>query len=190
MLDWIQNLMDSLGYVGIVLLMFLENIFPPLPSELVMLAAGFAAARGDLHMVGVVLAGTLGSVLGAPPLYWLGIAVGEERLTRWADRWGRWLTVSGDEVRRADAWFDRFGHRIVLFARVVPGVRSLISIPAGISGMPLPKFLLYTALGTAVWSGVMAGLGHALGDHYEQVEHSMGPVGAVVLRRHRARARG
>ncbi len=181
MLDWIQNLMDSMGYAGIVLLMFLENIFPPLPSELVMPAAGFAAARGDLNLIGVVLAGTLGSVLGALPLYWLGHAVGEDRLARWADRWGKWLTVSGDEVRRADDWFDRFGHRIVLFARVVPGVRSLISIPAGISEMPILKFVLYTTLGTAVWSTIMAMLGHTLGDHYEQVERWVGPVGAVIL---------
>ena len=106
MLDWLQHLMQSLGYVGIVLLMFLENVFPPLPSELIMPLAGFAASRGELDIALVIVAGTLGSVLGALPLYYLGKLVGEARLAAWADRYGKWLTLSGNEIRGADAWFD------------------------------------------------------------------------------------
>ncbi|PYE48698.1 DedA family protein [Deinococcus yavapaiensis] len=181
MVEWIQHLMSSLGYAGIVVLMFLENVFPPLPSELIMPLAGFTAADGDLSIVGVIVAGTLGSVLGSLPLYLLGHAVGEERLASWADKYGKWLTVSGKEIRGADEWFDRHGHRAVLFGRLVPGLRSLLSIPAGISGMPLGKFLIYTSLGTATWSTLLATAGFLLGDNYEQVERWVGPVGTIVL---------
>ena len=101
MVDWVQNLMDSLGYLGIVLLMVLENLFPPIPSELIMPSAGFAASRGKLNLPLVVAAGTLGSVLGTLPLYYVGRAFNEERLVTWADRHGKWLTVSGKDIRRA-----------------------------------------------------------------------------------------
>ncbi|ADV67491.1 DedA family protein [Deinococcus maricopensis] len=181
MLDWIQHLMQSMGYIGIALLMCLENVFPPIPSELIMPLAGFTASRGDLTFVGVVIAGTVGSVLGALPLYYIGKVVGEERLVKWADKYGAWLTVSGDEIRKADDWFDRHGHKMVLFVRLVPGVRSLISIPAGISGMPLPKFLLYTSIGTALWSTLLASLGLLLGEHYERVEQYLGPATYLIL---------
>lgn len=140
MLEWVQNTMSSLGYPGIALLMFIENIFPPIPSELIMPLAGFTAVRGDLSFVGVVLAGALGSLLGQLPLYYLGRWVGEDKLVAWADRYGKWLTVSGKDIRRADDWFDKHGHKTVFFARLVPGVRSLISIPAGLSEMHLPTF--------------------------------------------------
>lgn len=181
MVAWIEQLMSSLGYLGIVALMFLENVFPPIPSELIMPLAGFTAARGDLSLVGVILAGTLGSVLGALPLYLLGHAVGEDRLAAWADKYGKWLTVRGKEIRQADDWFDRHGHRAVLFGRLIPGIRSLLSIPAGISGMPLGKFLIYTSLGTATWSTLLATAGYLLGDNYEEVEHWVGPAGTVIL---------
>ena len=181
MIEWIKNLMESLGYIGIVCLMFLENIFPPLPSEVIMPLAGFTAAQGDLSFIGVVLAGTLGSVIGALPLYYLGRIVGEDRLKQWADRYGKWLTVSGKEIERADAWFDRHGHKAVFIGRLVPGVRSLISIPAGISGMNLAQFLLYSAAGALIWTAILAFLGRLLGQNYERVNTYLGPVTYVVL---------
>ena len=161
--------------------MFLENVFPPIPSELVMPLAGFTSSEGGLSLWGVVAAGTAGSVLGAVPLYYLGRVFGEERLAAWADRHGKWLALSGRDVRNADAWFDRHGSRVVLFARLVPGVRSLISIPAGMSNMNMVKFLLYTALGTGVWAGLLAYLGRLLGNNYERVGTYLGPVSYVVL---------
>ncbi len=173
--------MESLGYVGIVALMFLENIFPPIPSELIMPLAGFTSAQGKLTFIGVVLAGMLGSVLGALPLYYLGRLLGEERLKELADRYGRWLTVSSDEIEKADRWFDRHGHKAVFFGRLIPGVRSLISIPAGISGMNLLTFLLYSALGTGIWAAVLAYLGRLLGENYDKVNTYLGPVAYVVL---------
>lgn len=181
MLDWVKNLMNTLGYPGVAFLMFLENVFPPIPSELIMPLAGFTSTQGELTFIGVVLAGTLGSMLGALPLYYLGRLVGEARLIQWADRYGKWLTVSGNEIRKADEWFDRHGHKAVFFCRLVPGIRSLISIPAGISGMNLVQFLLYTLLGSGIWAAVLALLGRILGENYEAVDRYLGPVAYVVV---------
>ena len=150
MAEWILGFMNSLGYPGIVLLMIAENLFPPLPSELILPAAGFAAAQGKLNLMGVVLAGALGSVLGTLPLYYLGRIVNEERLVVWADRYGRWLTLRGKDIRKADDWFDRHGPKAVLFGRMIPGIRSLLSLPAGMSEMPLPSFLIYSAIGSGL----------------------------------------
>ena len=154
---------------------------PPIPSELILPASGYAAARGGLTLWGVIVAATVGSVLGALPLYYLGYWVGQERLVAWFDRHGKWLTVSGQDIERSVAWFERHGYKAVLLARVVPGVRSLISIPAGISNMNLPLFLLYSALGSSVWTFVLAYLGFKLGENYEQVEKFMGPISKYVV---------
>ncbi|GGL84704.1 alkaline phosphatase [Deinococcus aerolatus] len=181
MVDWIQNLMSSLGYLGIVLLMVLENVFPPIPSELILPLAGFAASRGDLSVVGVVLAGTLGSVVGTLPLYFIGRVFSEERLVAWADRHGRWLALSGQDIRKPDDWFDRHGPKAVLFGRMVPGIRSLLSLPAGMSEMALPTFLLYSAIGSALWASLLTGAGYLLGDHYERVGEYLGPASTVIV---------
>lgn len=181
MADWVQNLMDSLGYLGILLLMIVENLFPPIPSELIMPSAGFAASRGDLNLLLVIAVGTLGSVLGTLPLYYLGRAFGEERLVQWADRYGHWLTLRGEDIRRADDWFDRYGAGAVLFGRLVPGIRSLLSLPAGMSEMPLPTFLLYSTIGSGLWAGALAGAGFLLGENYDQVEQYLGPASKVIL---------
>ncbi len=181
MVEWIQNLMDSLGYFGILLLMILENVFPPIPSEVILPSAGFAASRGDLNVVGVVLMGTLGSVLGTLPLYYIGRVFSEDRLVEWADRHGRWLALSGKDIHRADDWFDRHGAGAVLFGRMVPGVRSLLSLPAGMSEMPLPKFLLYSAIGSALWSSLLTGAGYLLGENYDRVEAYVGPASTVIV---------
>ena len=181
MLDWIKSTMDSLGYTGLVFLMFLENIFPPIPSEVVMPLAGFMTEQGELSFIGVVIAGMLGSVLGALPFYYLGKYVGLEPLRRWADRHGKWLTFSAKDVDRADAWFDTHGNKAVFFCRFVPGVRTLISVPAGFSGMPLIPFLLYTALGTGLWAALLAYLGKLLGENYDRVQNYIGPISYVVI---------
>lgn len=181
MADWVQGLMDSMGYLGILLLMILENLFPPIPSELIMPSAGFAAARGDLSLPLVILMGVLGSVIGTLPLYYIGRAFGEERLVAWADRHGKWLTLSGQDIRRADDWFDRHGAKAVLFGRLVPGIRSLLSLPAGMSEMPMPKFLIYSAIGSGLWSTALAYAGYVLGENYDRVEQYISPVSKIVL---------
>jgi len=179
--EWILQVMSELGYVGIVLLMFLENVFPPIPSELIMPAAGFAAARGELSLVGVIAAGSLGSVLGAIVLYGLGRMLHEQRLIALTDRYGKWLLVSSDDIRKADDWFDRHGNKIVFFGRLIPAIRSLLSIPAGMSGMPFGQFLLYTSLGTTLWSGLLALAGYQLGNNYEAIEVWIAPVSKAVV---------
>lgn len=181
MADWVQNLMDSLGYLGILLLMIVENLFPPIPSELIMPSAGFAAARGDMSLPLVIAVGTLGSVVGTLPLYYVGRAFGEERLVEWADKHGKWLTLRGDDIRKADDWFDRHGTKAVLFGRMVPGIRSLLSLPAGMSEMPMPKFLLYSAIGSGLWATALAGAGYLLGENYDQVEQYVGPASRIIL---------
>ena len=167
--DWITQFVSELGYVGLALLTLLENLFPPLPSEIILPLGGFLAARGRLALGGVILAGTVGSVLGALVLYALGRQVSRERLLEWAERHGGWLLLAPGDVEHAFDWFDRHGTKAVFLARLVPGVRSLISIPAGMCGMHLLPFVIYTALGTALWSGALAYAGMLLGAQYQQV---------------------
>lgn len=181
MTEWIKNVMNTLGYPGIALLMLLENVFPPIPSELIMPLAGFTAKQGQLSLIGVVIAGMIGSVVGALPLYYLGKLVGEERLKDLADRYGRWLRISGKDIEKSERWFDEHGAKAVLFCRLVPGVRSLISIPAGIADMNLVPFLLFTALGSGVWAGILAYSGYLLAENYELVGRYLGPATYVVL---------
>ncbi len=172
--------METLGYAGVAFLMFLENVFPPIPSELIMPLAGFSAARGEMTLWGVIVAGSVGSVLGQYPLYYLGRAVGPERLHRWADRHGKWLTVSGKDIEKAREWLNRRGPIAVLLCRLVPGVRSLISIPAGMSKMSLWVFTAYSTVGILVWSALLAWLGSLLGDNYEKIEAWLGPIGTWI----------
>lgn len=181
MLDWISNLMNSAGYGAIVFLMFIENVFPPIPSEVIMPMAGFTVTQGQMIFIGVVIAGTLGSVLGALPLYYAGKWVGQERLQSWADRHYRWLTVSSQDLARSKRWFDRHGGKAVFLCRLVPGIRSLISIPAGINNMNMGSFLFYTTLGTGTWSTLLAYAGLKLGENYDKVDRYIGPVSYVVL---------
>jgi membrane protein DedA with SNARE-associated domain len=181
MAQWVMRMMHSAGNPAIALLMFIENVFPPIPSELIMPLAGYMVAQGKLTLLGVIVAGTIGSVLGALPLYYVGRRVGEKRLKELADRHGRWVTVSGDEIEKAKRWFDRHGGLAVFFCRLIPGVRSLISIPAGIAEMSLPGFLAYTTVGSAIWVALLAWLGHLLGANFKQVEKYLDPASWVVL---------
>jgi membrane protein DedA with SNARE-associated domain len=181
MFDWITQLVESTGYAGIAFLMLLENVFPPIPSELIMPLAGFSASRGQLSIVGVIIAGTVGSVLGALFWYYVGKWVGVERLKTWAGEHGRWFTISPDEVDQASHWFERHAGLAVLIGRLVPAVRSLISVPAGIAGMNLGAFLAYSTLGTGLWAGLLAGAGYVLGGQYEKVEAWLNPVSNVIF---------
>lgn len=179
--EWMQNMMDSMGYLGIFLLMVLENLFPPIPSELIMPSAGFAAARGEMSLAVIVLVGGLASVVGTLPLYYVGRAFGLERCKEWADRHGKWLTVSGDDLQKASDWFNRHGNKAVLMGRMVPGVRSLLSLPAGVARMALPRFLIYSFVGSLLWSALLSGAGYLLGEHYDKVEVWVGPMSKIIL---------
>ena len=181
MFDWIVDLIEKAGYVGIALLMLLENVFPPIPSELIMPLAGFSAANGNLNIVGVIAAGLLGSVAGAFFWFVIGRRIGPERLKRFADRHGQWLTLDPDEVDQARSFFDRHQVTALCFGRLVPTVRTLISVPAGVNCVPTPAFFLWTSLGTGLWTTFLASAGYLLQNQYERVSEWVNPVSNVVV---------
>lgn len=181
MVEWITNTMNSLGYWGIGILMFLENLFPPIPSELIMPLAGFTISQGKMEFAPAVFAGVMGTVIGALPWYYAGKILGEQRLKSLADRYGKWLTISSKDITKATGWFDRHGAIAVFLCRLVPGVRTLISLPAGISHMHLLPFLLYSTIGTTLWVGLLTYAGYVLGDNYELVDEYLAPVSKIVL---------
>lgn len=174
-------MMDQLGYMGIALLMFLENLFPPIPSELIMPLAGFTIARGEMGFVPVVVAGVVGTILGAYPWYYIGKFLSEERLEYLADKYGKWISVSAKDIHKANNWFNRHGGKAVFFCRLVPGVRTLISLPAGINSMPLLPFTLYSTMGATLWVTLLTAAGYKLGDHYDLVDKYLAPVSKIVL---------
>lgn len=181
MIEWITGIVEQTGYLGIALLMLAENVFPPIPSELIMPLAGFIAAQGGLGLPGVILAGAAGSVAGALFWYQIGRWFGLDRLRLLSARHGRWLTVHPDELDRARDLFDRYSGRAVLGGRLIPAVRSLISVPAGVAGMGMPRFLLFSTLGTALWSALLGGAGYVLQTRWSEVASWLGPVGNAVL---------
>ncbi len=183
MSDWIIDVIQRSGYLGVALLMLLENVFPPIPSELVLPFAGYVAASGKLHPVGVLLAAIAGSLLGALPWYWAGRRLGHGGLQRFAQRHGRVLTLHPDDIDHAQDWFRRHGPASVAIGRLVPAVRSVISMPAGVGRMPFVAFLAWSALGTALWSALLLGVGYALQSQYEQAKEAVEWVtrGVVAL---------
>lgn len=181
MFGWITGIMEGLGAAGVALLMFLENLFPPIPSELIMPLAGYLAAGGRLSLAGVIIAGTAGSVAGAVLWYELARRWGEVRFLRLIDRWGPWLTLSREDAGRALTWFRRWGPWAVFLARLVPGVRTLISVPAGLAGMPRGPFLILTVLGSALWVSLLAGAGLVLQAEYHRVATWIDPATTVIL---------
>ena len=182
MAQFIIDVINRLGYVGLLGLMFLENLFPPIPSELIMPFAGMASSRGNgLAFWGVIVAGTLGSVLGAVALYYLGARIGPDRLRVWADKHGHWIGFDPEDLDKSREWFDRHGGATVLFCRLVPGVRSLISIPAGVDKMNFGSVLLYSTIGSAIWTAILAWAGSALGSNYDRIERYLDPVTWGVL---------
>lgn len=181
MATWIFGFLRGGGYAALALLTLVENLFPPIPSELIIPLAGYLAKRGDLALVGVVLASAAGSLLGALPLYYIGRRAGAKRIEDWVRRHGRWAAVSPREVAHAIEWFDRHGSTAVFAGRLVPGVRSLISLPAGLTRMGLARFLFYTAAGSLCWSALLAGAGYALGAAFRTVDRWLDPISWVII---------
>jgi membrane protein DedA with SNARE-associated domain len=179
--DTIVDIVAHSGYVGIFFLMLAENVFPPIPSELIMPLAGFVSADGDLHLALVILAGTAGSVAGALPWYYAGLLFGGDRIKRLARRYGRWMTVAPADIDTASRWFARHGAAVVFFGRLVPAIRTLISIPAGIIRMPMLPFLVYSTIGSLIWTSLLAGTGYLLQSQYTLVEQYVDPASKGVL---------
>ena len=175
--EWVLDLMDRIGGPGIALGIFLENVFPPIPSEVILPLAGFTAAQGRYSIVEAVFWATFGSVAGALLLYGIGAALGIDRLKVIAHRMP---LVDVADIDKADAWFTRHGPKAVFLGRFGPGIRSIISIPAGIDRMPVAKFLGYTTAGSLIWNTLFVWIGFQLGDRYHLVEQYMDPISKVV----------
>lgn len=183
MSEWIITTISDWGYVGIFVLMFVENVFPPIPSELIMPFAGYAAADGRLGFWGVMIAGTAGSLAGTSVWYLAARMLGIERFRRLCNFFGRFATISERDIDMAVDWFSRYGVWAVFFGRLIPAIRTLISVPAGLAAMPVAKFLAISTLGTVLWTGLLVGAGLVLHESYDLVEHWIDPVstGVVVL---------
>ena len=179
--QWVQDVIESLGYLGVALLVIAENLFPPIPSEIVLPFAGFVARRGDGSVVVMVLASTVGSVVGALVLYAIAAAIGPERIHAFVVRFGRWFGVKESDMVRAEQWFDRRSNAAVLVGRCVPLIRSLVSIPAGFRRMRFVPFVVLTAVGSAVWNVTLIGAGAALGDQWDVVGDYVGILQWLVI---------
>lgn len=179
--EWIISIMEQMGYWGIALLMFLDNIFPPIPSEVIMPSAGYTASQGQLHIVGVIVAGCIGSLVAAAVLYWIGYKFNHATIFRFVDRYGKYLFLKSSDVQKSLVWFEKHGHRIVFIGRMVPAVRSLISIPAGMSRMPFWKFMLYSSLGTIIWTTFLAYIGFYFGENQALMHQIFSQVGYIII---------
>jgi membrane protein DedA with SNARE-associated domain len=178
--NWITDIMSQYGYIGIFLLIMLENIFPPIPSEVILTFGGAMTAKTDMTVMGVILISTAGSVAGAVILYGLGKMLDVKRLEKIVDRYGRVLRLTRKDIYKADSWFDKYGIWTVLFCRLIPLIRSLISIPAGMSNMKFGLFLLFTTLGTLIWNTILVTVGAAVGDNWESIVGVMDVYSNIV----------
>ncbi|CDO03176.1 Inner membrane protein YabI [Oceanobacillus picturae] len=178
--NWITNIMEQFGYLGILLMMALENLFPPIPSEIVLPFGGFLTTYTNITVWGVVIAATIGSLLGAVILYWIGTLLDVDRLERIIKRWGRIARIKVEDVHKADAWFDKYGYWTVLIGRMVPVVRSLISIPAGMSNMRFGLFMLFTVIGTLIWNSILITVGVILGESWHDITSFMDLYSDIV----------
>ncbi|MBZ8182373.1 DedA family protein [Oscillatoria salina] len=181
MVEWITNTITTLGYGGIALLMLVENLFPPIPSEVIMPLAGFVVARGEMSFVPVILAGVVGSMIGALPWYYAGKIYSKRRISRLADKYGKWFAISGEDIEKADRWFKKYGRKAVFYGRMVPGIRTVISLPAGINNMNMASFLVYTLLGSSLWVLLLTLSGYILGENYYLVEEYIGYFSLAVV---------
>jgi membrane protein DedA with SNARE-associated domain len=190
----VQDVINQFGYLGVALLVVIENVFPPIPSEIVLPFAGFVAQQGasavnatagaaqsDTTVVGMMIAATVGSVVGALILYFVSAAIGPERLRQFVERFGKWFGVKSSDLVRAEEWFDRRSVVAVLVGRCVPLIRSIVSIPAGFRRMKLTSFVVLTAIGSAVWNIALIGAGAVLGDQWERVGEYVGVFQWLVI---------
>jgi membrane protein DedA with SNARE-associated domain len=171
--NWITEIMEQYGYFGIFLMIALENVFPPIPSEVILTFGGFMTTYSSLTVPGVIAAATLGAIAGAVVLFGIGRLLDVERLERIVEKWGHLLRVRKEDIRKADAWFDKYGYATVLVCRVIPLIRSLISIPAGMAKMNFLLFLFFTTIGTLVWNTVLVTIGAAVGENWGTIVHYM-----------------
>ena len=178
---WVQDVIEQLGYLGVALLVVLENVFPPIPSEIVLPFAGFVAQQGSDSVVLMILVATVGSVIGALIMYWIAAIIGDDRLHAFTRRFGKWVQIREADLTRAEEWFDRHAMSAVLVGRCVPLIRSVVSIPAGFRRMKLIPYIAYTFLGSLVWNIALVGAGAVLGENWERVEPVVATFQWIVI---------
>jgi membrane protein DedA with SNARE-associated domain len=166
---WITGIISDYGYIGVFLIIVLENLFPPIPSELVLSFSGFMTTRTDLTVTGIILSSTTGSVIGAMILFWMGSILDVKRLEKIVDRWGHILRLKQEDIYKADAWFDKYDVWTVFFCRMIPLLRSIISIPAGMANMNFSLFLFLTFIGTLIWNTILVCVGAMLGESWHTI---------------------
>ena len=181
MSDWVIRLIEDAGYLGVGFLMFLETVFPPIPSEVIMSVAGVSAAKGQMSLGWAIVAGTAGAMLGNIFWYLVARALGIIRLRPFIDRHGRWLTLNWREVERAEGWFRRYGTFFVFLGRMLPTVRSLVSVPAGLLKMRFRTFFFFSTIGTAGWTAAIAVAGFKLRERFAEVDQWLGPISNAIL---------
>ena len=174
---WVGEIVDTWGYAAVLVFLVVENLFPPIPSELILPLAGYYVELGNLTFAGVLLAATVGSVGGAVILYYFGQLAGRPAL----ERWGHKVRLRPEDLERADVWFARYGDWVVFFGRLVPGVRSVVSIPAGSSSMSMPRFLALTTAGSLIWNALLIGAGWALGHEWERISGMVDSASTVIV---------
>ena len=181
--SFIANAVEAnqwIGYGAIFLAMFLENIIPPIPSELIMPLGGFYVSQGQLGFFPVVLAGLLGTLLGAFPWYGIGRLVNEDRLESWLKKYGKWMGITSNELYKSRTWFNKYGNALVFWGRLIPGIRTLISVPAGIELMPILPFTIWTTAGSFIWIVILTAAGISLGESYSQIGIWLEPFSKVI----------
>lgn len=181
MTDWVIHLIDGGGYWGIALLMVLENVFPPIPSELIMGIGGIRVGQGRMEMIPLLVAGTVGTTIGNIPWYWLGYSLGVERLRPFVERFGRFLTLDWHTITHLNRLFSCHGEKIVFVIRFMPAFRTIVSLPAGIFRMHPLRFLIWTAAGSTIWNIILAGAGYYMGAHFKQIDDYLGPLATATL---------
>ena len=182
MQELIIQIMNQFGYIGICILILVENIFPPIPSEVILTFGGFMTIQSNMSVIGVILVSTIGSVCGAIVLYLIGRLINKDVIEKWLDgKVGKILRFKREDVEKANGWFEKKGKRTVLFCRCIPIVRSLISIPAGMSKMKFAPFILLTTLGSLVWNTVLVILGNIAGNSWEKISHIIDKFSDVIL---------
>ena len=180
--DLVIEIMNNFGYIGVFLLITIENVFPPIPSEVILLFGGFMTTYTSMNVIGVIIASTLGSVLGAIILYYIGKILNKERLKKIiTSKPGKLLRLKPEDIDKADEWFDTKGNKTVFFCRFIPVIRSLISIPAGMSEMPMKKFLIYTTLGSLIWNAALTIAGSIVGENWTSILEIMDNYSHIIV---------
>ena len=180
--EFILSMMNQFGYIGVFLLIAIENIFPPIPSEVILLFGGFMTTYSELNIVLMIIFATLGSLIGAIVLYYIGKILNKDRLKKIVSgKIGKILRLKNSDIDKADEWFDTKGNKTVFFCRFIPIVRSLISIPAGMSEMPLGKFFLYTTVGSLIWNTVLIIIGAIVGENWKSILNIFDTYSHIVL---------